>query len=581
MIAGVQVSDTLSIVHGPPLAQEQGIGALTIPGYLREVCERFAGNEAVAFHGPGHLGGGAVHWTYAELWDQALGVARALVAGGVGRDSRIGVLMTNRPEFLAAVFGASLAGAVFVPLNTFSTPAELEYLLNSSGVSTLLFERSVAGKDFAEMLAGLEPGIAGAAPGRLLSARLPQLRRLVMLGAGAGSGESEGAIEGWDAFIAGGTAVPSGVIGAIADAAKPSDIAAIFFSSGTTSTPKGIIHNHRAIALQWWRWPWMYTDRKPDVRVWTSNAFFWSGPFSLVLGSALSQGGAIVLQSTFDPEEAIALFQSERVSVPVARAHQWARIEASPLYAGADFNALRCFDARTFLETINPTIDQSWCNPRAFGATETLTNIATFPPNTPADVMGASFGPPLPGNIFRIVDPASGETVPAGEYGELAVKGPTLMVGYLGKTADESFDEDGFYHTGDNARIDPEGNLIWDGRLTDMIKTGGANVAPSEVDLAIAAYPGIRLSQTVGVPDRLMSEIVVSCVVAQPGAEVTEGGLRAFLKERLASYKVPRRILMFSDEDVPLTASGAKIKANEMKQRAIARIAAEGTEGAG
>src|ERR1700751_2442799 len=136
---------TPSIVHGPPLAEEPGLGALTLPGYLREVTGRYASREALVMH---HPDGTVERWSYAELWERAMAVARSLVALGVGKDSRVGVMMTNRPEWLAAVFGVGLAGGVAATVSTFSTPAELEYLLKSSGVGGLLFEAQVLKKDF-------------------------------------------------------------------------------------------------------------------------------------------------------------------------------------------------------------------------------------------------------------------------------------------------------------------------------------------------------------------------------------------------------------------------------------------------
>jgi AMP-binding enzyme len=184
-----------SIIRGIPLGDEPGLGALTLPGYLREVTTRFGEREALVMH---HRDGAAERWSYADLWDRAMELARALVACGVGRDSRVGVLMTNRPEWIASMFGVSLAGGVAVALSTFSTPAELEYLLDAACVSILLFERDVLKKDFAAMLLALEPGIGRAEPGRLASPKFPFLRRLAMVAEGPASG----AIEGWAAFLA-------------------------------------------------------------------------------------------------------------------------------------------------------------------------------------------------------------------------------------------------------------------------------------------------------------------------------------------------------------------------------------------
>src|SRR6266566_2353513 len=144
-----------SIVSGPPLSEEPGLGALTLPGFLREVTAAYGEREAVVLRS----GADVTRWTYTELWERAIDVARALRACGLGKDGRVGVLMTNRPEWIAAVFGTSLAGGVAVALSTFATPSELDYLLQVSGVSVLLFERQVLKKDVAAMLTELDPEI--------------------------------------------------------------------------------------------------------------------------------------------------------------------------------------------------------------------------------------------------------------------------------------------------------------------------------------------------------------------------------------------------------------------------------------
>src|SRR5262245_37299644 len=180
----------LSVVSGIPLSEEPELGALTIPGYVREVTARFADREALVWRS----GIAVERWTYATLWERSVEVAKALIASGVGRDTRVGILMTNRPECLAAAFGTGLAGGVVVMLNTFSTPAELEHLLSASGVSIVLFERTVAKRDFAALLCDLEPAIASAAPGRLLSTRFPFLRGLAMLDDGGTPSAPAGAI---------------------------------------------------------------------------------------------------------------------------------------------------------------------------------------------------------------------------------------------------------------------------------------------------------------------------------------------------------------------------------------------------
>jgi acyl-CoA synthetase (AMP-forming)/AMP-acid ligase II len=158
--------------------------------------------------------------------------------------------------------------------------------------------------------------------------------------------------------------------------------------------------------------------------------------------------------------------------------------------------------------------------------------------------------------------------MPRGAKGEFCIKGPTLMMGYLGKTSDECFDEQGFFCTGDGGFVDEEGRFHWQGRLTDMIKTGGANVSPLEVDDVVARYHGVKRTQTVGVPDDLLGEMVVTCIVPLDGVSLDEADIVAFLKAEVASFKVPRRVLFFTDEDYAVTGN-EKVKPSVVKELAI------------
>ena len=180
----VPAGDTLSLVHGASLEGEVGGLPLTIAGYLRELARRHGGAEALVEW----VAGQRIAWTYADLLDRAVEVAAALVADGLGKDGRVGILMTNRLEFLSALFGTGLAGGVPVPMSTFATPGELDHMLRASQVSVLLAERHVAGKDFAAMLEQLDP------------AGFPFLRRVVMLADGDGD---------WARFLSGGADVPA------------------------------------------------------------------------------------------------------------------------------------------------------------------------------------------------------------------------------------------------------------------------------------------------------------------------------------------------------------------------------------
>ena len=561
----------LSLVAGIPIGDEPGIGAQTIPGYLRQLVERFGPAEAVVLNVNGHR----LAWSYDELWSQATTVARALVACGVAKGERIGILMTNRPEFLSALFGVALAGGVAVTLSTFSTDEELAQLVAASAISTLLFEERVLKTDFRDILVRLEPAILAASPGYLQSPRFCFLKRLVALGGVPGDDApppaAQGAIETWERFLGHGASIDPAIIAARQAAVGPADPGGIFFSSGSTALPKGIAHDQRSFAIQWWRWPRVFAMHEP-VRAWTGNGFFWSGNISMVVGSALSSGGCVVLQRFFDAEEALRLIAEERVAFANGRPHQWARLRAAERWEQADLSSLRYV---TYCELLmdHQTFATSWRVPMSFGTTETMSICTALDADYPTELYQGSFGVPLPGNTLKIVDPETRAVLPVGAIGEMCIKGPTLMSGYLGKTPEQCFDLDGFYATGDGGRVDAEGRFFWEGRLTDMIKTGGANVAPGEIDALVGHWPGVKRCQTVGVPDELLGEMVVTCLVPVGCEPVETRALADFLKTRLASFKQPRHILVCTDEDFALTGN-EKIRSAEIRALAQRKLAA-------
>jgi fatty-acyl-CoA synthase len=512
-------------------------------------------------------------WTYNELWDRSMQVARSLVALGVGKDSRVGILMTNRPELLSSVFGTSLAGGVAVMLNTFSTPVELEYMMQASSIAVLLYEGQVLRKNFSATLLELEPAIATSRPGQLNSAKFPFLRYLAQV-AGAKTAAA-GAVQSWGDFLARGEVTPPALVSAMAASVLPTDAGALFFSSGSTARPKGILNSQRGITLQAWRMRRIY-GLTGDVRTWTPNGFFWSGNFATVLGTNLSCGGSLVLQSSFIASEALELMQLERVNFPVLWPHQAKQLVEAPNWKDVDLSAVYFIDPGSPLSK-HPTIKpNSWEEPTwSYGSTETFTLSTSYPLGTPHSISGNSHGEALPGNTLKIVDPDSGAILPRGEHGEIAVKGPTLMMGYLGVPTEEAFDDEGFFRTGDGGYIDQTTDrLFWTGRLTTVIKTGGANVSPLEIDAVLEAFPGVKTARTVGVPHPALGEVVVACIVTADGAVVDASALLAFAKQRLASYKLPRHVLFLLDDELALTGS-AKIKAGELRKLATQRLKAQ------
>ena len=565
MSTNANSNQKLSLIKGIPLCEEEGIGALTLAGYLKEVTAQHGPREAAVLCSQSAV----ERWTYDDLWLRSVEVARALLACGAGKGTRVGILMTNRLEFLASVFGTALAGGVATTLNTFSTAAELEVLLQNAGCSILLLERKVLKKDFATILFELDTDIKTATPSLLTSLKFPYLRHIAMVD----SEQTDGAIEGWTQFLKRGATITPDLVAATAASVSPADPAVLFFSSGSTGKPKGILSAHRGVCLQLWRWrKWLGLDR--DVRSLTTNGFFWSGNFAIGIGGTLSAGGTLILQQTFQPEEALAIMEAEKVSYLFAWPHQWAQLVDAKNWLDVDLSSLKYIDASSPLAA-HPTVDSNWIDAtHAYGNTETFTLSSAFPANTPKDISADSHGQPVAGNTIKIVDPLTDEVVPIGERGEIAVKGPTLMLGYIGIPLAESLDEEGFFRTGDGGFFDDQGRLHWEGRLNDIIKTGGANVSPVEIDAVIAQYPGVKITKTIGVPDDLLGERVITCVVPQDGSNLKENEIQAFAKEQLASFKVPRRVLFFAEDELQWTGS-AKVKSSELQSLAAKQLESE------
>lgn len=530
----------MTTFEGPPLDSVEGIGALTMGGFLEEVGTRFATNEAIVFDDP-LRDGVTVRWTYAHLLEAARAIGRALVARGIERGDAVGILMGNRPEAAAAIFGAALAGAVAVPMSTFAPKPELAYMVERAATRLVLTQDRLLARRFGDDLAGVV--------------------ETVVLGTAE-----------WDAFLAGGAGTD---LAARTASITPDDDALVIFSSGTTSTPKGMLHCHRAPTLQFWIQARLFA-RHEQTRMWTSLPIFWTAGLNTAVGATLAAGGCWVAQETFEPGEALALMARERVTEPYSLPHQTGALEEHPDWSTTDLSSLRCVYGKSAFAR-HPRVteaDTGWFMPVGYGLSETCAFFVAHPSTTTRDVAKQSMGHLLPGNQLRVVDPDTGAVLGAGELGELALKGPSLMRGYLGKEPSECFDADGFFHTGDAGYVDAGGFVHFEGRRTEMIKTGGANVSPAELEVQLRACAPVKLSRIVGVPDARLDELVVACIVLKDGAQATEDDIRSFLRERVAAYKVPKRVLFFDDGEIPMTKSATKVRDDALLALVQQRLAA-------
>jgi fatty-acyl-CoA synthase len=542
---------------GPPAESEAGIGALTIGGLLAETWAAHRELDAVAALA---ADGTVTRWTYDELWCEARRYAKGFLATGVGRGTRIGLLVPNRAEWLAAAFGAALCGGVSVPLSTFATEEELAQLIAHSGISVLVAQRNFARAPLEELAAAL-PGLLDSAS--LYSPRFPHLRHVYDLDSSV------------DSLLAAGEAVSDDVLEAAAAAVTPADDAIIIYTSGSTELPKGVLHAHRSPALQSWR----FASRHrllPGDRVYSAFPFFWTAGFAMVMGSTLAAGGCLCIAETFSAEEALRTMQDEKVTIVHVWPHHSAAIRDCPTNADYDISTVRN-DPQRFRPAGEGEEQVALGSSRAgYGMSETFTIVTSAPVDADRDILDESNGFLLPGNVMRILDPQTRELLGPGQEGEILVKGATMMRGYVGLPPEACFDTDGFFHSGDTGYIDERGLLHWTGRVTELIKTGGANVSPVELETLLARHPGLLGAAVVGIPDDLLGEIVVACVIARPEATATvdEDVLRAYAREHLSSFKVPKRVLFFADGELPITGSD-KVQHAELRAIALDRLAAE------
>jgi acyl-CoA synthetase (AMP-forming)/AMP-acid ligase II len=435
-------------------------------------------------------------------------------------------------------------------MSTFAPRLELAHLLDQAAITVVLTQRRMLARRFGDDVDALHP-------------ELPDLRHVAVLGTPS-----------WSALLAAAGDVADRELDARIAATRPDDPGLVIFSSGTTSTPKGMLHGHRAPTLQFWVQAQIF-GRHERTRMWTALPLFWTAGLNTAMGSTLAVGGCWVMQETFEPGEALALLARERVTEPYTLPHQTAALEEHPSWATTDLSALtNVFGKGAFARHPSVHGDTTWLMPVGYGLSETCAFAFSHWSDATREATKRSMGRPLPGVQLRVVDPDTHAVLGVDEEGELAIKGPTLMQRYLGKTPDECFDADGFFHTGDAGHVDALGEVHFSGRRTEMIKTGGANVSPAEIEVQLRACPPVKLSRVVGVPDARLDQLVVACITLKDGAEATEADIQTFLRERVAVYKVPKRVLFFDDGEIPMTSSDTKVRDDALVGLVQDRLAA-------
>ena len=520
--------------------RSQTLGAL-----LDEITAARPDAEAVVFRGE--------RLTYAAFRARVDTVARGLLALGVKRGDRVALLLPNRPEWLIGAFAAAKTGATVVAISTFSAPPEIAWTLEHAQPRAIITMESFRGREYLSAIHAVCPELASAAPGALNCARLPALRAVVSIDERRHVG-----VLPWATLLEGTAVVNATALAVTQAAVAPDDVAFVLYTSGSTATPKGVMLAHSGVIANGFDIGERMHLTERD-RVWLSVPLFWSFGSANALPAVLTHGGAFVLQDSFEPGEALALLDDERCSVYYGMANMARAILEHPDRPRRALAAMRTGLTIGLPEDVRMTMEalsaRERCN--VYGATETYGNCAVTDAGDPLDLRLATQGLPLPGMTIYAVDPDTGRRLPAGQTGELRVKGH-LTPGYYREPEQTraAFDAEGAFRTGDLGVVGEDGRVSFRGRIKELIKTGGANVAPLEVEAVLLSHPAVQQAYVVGVADRARGEVGVAAIALRPGASVTADALTTFCRERLASYKVPARIVFRRAEEFPRTATG-------------------------
>jgi len=522
----------------------------------RDMARRFPNRDALVFRDE--------RYTFADLGAEIDRAAKALMALGVERGNHVSLWLNNRSEWVFLMYALATVGAVQVPVNTRFRTNDLDYVLRQSDSAMLITHDTSGPIDYLAMVRQVvDLPVEGDA---VADASFPELDRVVIVGDGEYPGTAS-----WSAALSVAETITDADLAARADAVDPDDPVFMMYTSGTTGFPKGVLHDHRLIRNVEERAFRMAVTENDTIMSYLP--LFHAFGYSEAAMMSMATGARQILTETFDADEALDLIERERATIAHGfEAHMQMLCDAQEANP-RDLSSLRTGLFAAGMHSATPVArrGERVMAPlkalSAYGMTEVWVGAALSALDDDPPHRLETSGYPAPGYEFKVVDPDTGEQLPDGVPGELRVKSYALMKGYYKKPKEtaESYDADGWFCTGDMAERHADGYIRFLGRFKDMLKVGGENVDPMEVEGLLLEHPAVQQVAVVGLPDRRLSEVPVAFVERKPDADIEADDILAYCRGKVASFKIPRHAI-FLDE-FPMTASG-KIRKVELRERA-------------
>lgn len=515
-----------------PAADLSTLDALTVGGTLARAADRFADRPALVYDGQ--------EATYAQLFAQVVERARSLLGLGVKARDHVGVLAPNCWDYVILYYAIEMVGARAVLLNARYRADDLAYVIPKSQIS-LLFVGGHAWRycDYRPMLAEVFPELAAWRGGDLSVAGAPALKAIVELG-----DDRPGIWPGSELLEASAEGVSAQDVIDRAAAVGPDDIGLIVFSSGTTSRPKACMLTHGSLSRMGLAMAGRFRLTDQD-RVWDPLPLFHMSTI-LPMAGCRATGACFIGMDHFDADAAMRLLIQRRPTVQYAgfptiisalvTHDDFARYDQSELRIN---HVVGPVDLMRRYGTLFP--NATYVN--SYGLTEGTGVPCYSDIDDPEDVLFETSGPICDGMELAIFG-EDDAVVPDGEPGEIRIRGFGVFAGYFDDPAATAaaIDAEGWLHTGDLGRIGKLGRVVYEGRLKDMLKIGGENVAAMELESFLATHPSVRMAQVVGVPDERLMEVAAAFIELNPGETMTEEDVARHCVDRIASYKIPRYV---------------------------------------